>query len=247
MSNYPVYCINLQHRKDRRLHTLNEFSKLNIPVNKVNYPYFTKNAKGGVFGCFDSHMKVWNDFLINYPKQKYCLVLEDDFVTTKKSKTIISKAAKFIDKNYHDVDVLMLHNLAIKVNNSANNELFSNGYGFLSHAYFITRHYIESVIFKNKKLPKPNGSHFDFEMSVNKFDKDNVLYTEKIFYTNQICLKQINDKSDNYVNIFDELFRQDVNKPIEYIAKLSSFAKKNNILNDDGVKRVAYFISYLIH
>jgi GR25 family glycosyltransferase involved in LPS biosynthesis len=247
MSSYPIYCINLKHRTDRKLHTLNQFTKLNIPEHKVIYLPFSKNRNGGVYGCFDSHMKVWNDFLIMYPKEKYCLILEDDFVINNKSKTMLAKAAKFIDKNYHDIDVLMLHNLAIKVNNSINDEFFSNGYGFLSHAYFITRHYIESIIHKNKKLPKPNGRHFDFEMSVNKFDKDNVLYTEKIFYTNQNCMKQLNDKSDNYINIFDELFRQDINKPIKHVVKLSSLAKNNNILNDDGVKRVAYFISYLIH
>ena len=50
---YPIYCINLEHRKDRKEHTIKEFEKLDIPYNKVIYPHFTKHKGGG-------HLVVFN-------------------------------------------------------------------------------------------------------------------------------------------------------------------------------------------
>jgi hypothetical protein len=76
---YPIYCINLEHRNDRKIHSINEFSKINIHYKNVKYLSFTKDNRGGVYGCYDSHMKVWNDFYYNYPNNKFCLVFEDDF------------------------------------------------------------------------------------------------------------------------------------------------------------------------
>ncbi len=58
-------------------------------------------------------MKVWNDFFIKYPTQKYALVFEDDFVISKNSKSIMKKAVDFIDENYKDIDLLFLHNLRV--------------------------------------------------------------------------------------------------------------------------------------
>ena len=54
---------------------------------------------------------------------------------------------------------------------------------------------------RSRTLPDPPGRHFDFEMNQNIVDKDNWIYTENIFFTNKECIKQISDKSDNYLNI----------------------------------------------
>ena len=62
-NKYPIYCINLEHRKDRREHSMKQFETLGISPNRVKYPHFTKDPRGGVYGCFDSHIKIWNDFL----------------------------------------------------------------------------------------------------------------------------------------------------------------------------------------
>ena len=49
----PIYCINLKHRKDRKEHSLQQFTKLNILHDAVIYLPFTKDDRGGVYGCFD--------------------------------------------------------------------------------------------------------------------------------------------------------------------------------------------------
>ena len=58
---------------------MTQFTNLEISPTTVNYPHFTKDPRGGIYGCFDSHIKVWNDFFINHPNEKYVLVFEDDF------------------------------------------------------------------------------------------------------------------------------------------------------------------------
>jgi len=239
---YPIYCINLEHRTDRKQHTIKEFEKLEIPHNKVIYPHFTKHKEGGLFGCFQSHMKVWNDFFIKYPNQKYCLVFEDDFVISKNSQTTMKNAVEFIEKNYKDIDVLFLHNLRIKIDNPINNDFFTNGFGLTTHSYFITRHYIKSIIKKYGKLPQPNGRHFDFELNQNIFDKDNLIYSEKLFFTNKKCMSQLisNNPSDNKTDIFNFLF-SDINKRVNSCKKFGMFVKKYRIMNDDQIKAISYY------
>ena len=75
---FPIYCINLDHRTDRKRHSLKEFAKLNIPHSTVIYPRFTKDRRGGVYGCFNSHMRVWKKSL-QHTDVVYTLVVEDDF------------------------------------------------------------------------------------------------------------------------------------------------------------------------
>ena len=241
---YPIYCINLEHRKDRKENTKKEFEKLDIPYNEVIYPHFTKNKRGGVYGCFDSHMKIWKDFFDKHPNKKYCLVFEDDFVITKHSKSIMKKAVKFIDENYKDIDLLFLHNLRVDVDNEINNETFTNGFGLTTHSYFITRHYIKSIIKKYGKLPEPTGRHFDFELNQNIIDKDNWIYTEKIFFTNKECMKQlvINNKSDNTNDIYNFLIK-DVNKRVKYFTKFCMVVKGCRIINDTQLKMINYYMT----
>lgn len=246
MNILPVYCINLHHRTDRKEHSFTQFNKLNIPVEKVIYPNFKKDIRGGVYGCFDSHMKIWKHFFYNYPEQQICLVLEDDFITTENTRDIIKESVKFFKSNYNNVDILFLHNLNINVKNELNTDIFSNGHGLGTHAYFVTRHFIESIIKKYGSLPKPNGRHFDFELNINNFDNDNWLYTEKIFFTNKECIKQIIDKSDNYLNYIDELIRTDMNKQLELYKNVGLFFKKYNLLNDIQIKKILYKIKQLL-
>ena len=238
MSEYPIYCINLEHRKDRKEHSLEEFTKLDIPHEKLIYPHFTKDLRGGKHGCFDSHMKVWNDFFTKYPNEKYCLVFEDDFVISKKTKSIMKKASKFIEENYEDVDILVLHDLRIPTDNKINNELFTNGYGVTTSSLFITRHYIESIITKYGKLPEANGRHIDIELNMNILDKDNWIYTEKIFYTNKKCISQLIDKCDNFSNKLDELFRVDINKNLKYLIKSFLLLKICCLQDDKTVRKI---------
>jgi GR25 family glycosyltransferase involved in LPS biosynthesis len=201
---------------------------------------------GGVYGCFDSHMKIWNDFYKNYPNDKYCLVMEDDCIALSNYNHIMKKATKFLEKNYHDVDILYLHDICIKVENPVNNHRFTNGYGFGAYAYLITRRYIQSIITKYGKLPTPLGRHLDFEISQNTVSKDNMLYSKKLFYTNEECFTHLIDKSDNYLNKFDELFRTDLQKTERNTFVFFTLLKKLKIVDDEQIKKICYILIKII-
>jgi GR25 family glycosyltransferase involved in LPS biosynthesis len=242
-NKYPIYCINLEHRKDRLRHSISQFKNLGISHNTVIYPFFKKDPRGGIYGCFDSHIKIWNDFFINHPNDKYALIFEDDFVTTNNSKSILENATKFIDNNCDKIDILFLHNIYVNLENTINDLNFTCGYGLATHSYFITRHYIKSIIDKYGKLPEPNGRHIDFEIGFNIIDNDNKIYSNKLFFSKEACFTQLVDKSDNYLNIIDEMFRFDINKQVEYNMNIFKVLKKM-ILNDNQIKIIQWFMNY---
>jgi len=243
--NYPIYCINLEHRKDRKEHSIRQFTNLGISPTTVNYPHFTKDPRGGIYGCFDSHIKVWNDFFINHPNHKYALVFEDDFVAPNNSNTILENATKFIDNNYDKIDILFLHNICVDVENTINDYQFTCGYGVGMHAYFVTRNYIKSIIDNEGKLPEPNGRPIDIEIPFNIVDNDNVLYSTKLFFVKKECFKQLVDKSDNYLNFLDAQFlRGDINKNMEFNMFLLKILKNNALKNDNQVKLIQCLSDY---
>jgi GR25 family glycosyltransferase involved in LPS biosynthesis len=242
-----IYCINLEHRIDRKQHSMEQFTRMGVSHDTVVYPHFTKDYRGGVYGCFDSHMKVWNDFFVNCPDDKYCLILEDDFVAPVNYKSIIEDATKFIEDNYNNVDILFLHDICVKIENKTKSRIFTNGYGVNAHAYLITRRYIQSIITNHGKLPEPNGRHVDYEISTNVVDKDNMLYSEKLFYTNKKCFTQLIDKSDNYLNRLDELFRIDLQLTQRNLAIVFMIMKKMRLSDDYKIKRIAYIINMIVN
>lgn len=240
-TNLLIYCINLQHRNDRKIHSQSEFKKIGINTKQVIYPPFVKDPRGGVYGCYDSHMKIWYDFFNRYPDHAYCLIFEDDFVAEPAARELLLKASEFVKEHTSEIDILVLHNLCIPVQHPLNNANFTNGYGLLTHAYIVTRPYIKSIYKKNNnKLPSPNGKHLDCLINGNI---NGLLYSEKIFYTKQPCFTQLLDKSDNYINKLDELFRQDINKRIEHTLKVAQFFKKIGLLNDKSIKKISIIIS----
>jgi GR25 family glycosyltransferase involved in LPS biosynthesis len=246
MNQYPIYCINLEHRKDRKEHSLNQFTNLGISHNTVKYPHFTKDPRGGVYGCFDSHIKIWNDFFVNHPNAKYALVFEDDFVATHNEKSIIKDAVNFLDNNYDEIDIVFLHNYCVDVENTINNDQFICGYGSCAHAYFVTRHYITSIIDKHGKLPEPNGRPIDFDINNNIIDTDNTINSNKLFYTKDDCFKQLVDKSDNYMSVIDKLFRSDINIHMRDTYNIYRLLKNTKLLNDTQVKILMYSVDHII-
>jgi GR25 family glycosyltransferase involved in LPS biosynthesis len=244
-NNSLIYCINLQHRGDRKIHSYNEFRKIGISPNKVIYPPFVKDTRGGAYGCYDSHVKIWHNFFYKHPEYNYCLVFEDDFVAQPQAKELLEKACNYVDKNVEQIDLLILHHLCVPVGNNLNNEDFTNGYGFLTQAYIVTRPYIQSILNKNQnRLPEPNGCHIDYLMNSVPTD---LLYSKKIFYTKQKCFIQLLDKSDNYINKLDELFRKDAIERTQTIVTIAIFLREKRLINDNGIKRFHRFVNKIIN
>ena len=225
-----IYCINLKNREDKKKYCIEEFKKLNLKNKKIIYPEILKDERGGVYGCYDSHMKVWEHFYINYPKEKHCWVFEDDFIINEKYNYILEKVLKFIKE---DIDILFLHNLNITIEDELNNKYFSKGYGLFNHAYIISRSYIKKVFKKGR--PKAKGYHLDYNIN---FNKNSRLYSKKLFYLTIPWIEQKNYDSDNYLNKIDEISRVDNCKLFKKFTEFAIVAKKNNLVNDDILKNI---------
>jgi hypothetical protein len=152
----------------------------------------------------------------------------------KRTESLQYNFEKELDTIVHDLEL-----------NNLNNEDFTNGYGFLTQAYIVTRPYIQSILNKNQnRLPEPNGCHIDYLMNSVPTD---LLYSKKIFYTKQKCFMQLLDKSDNYINKLDELFRKDAIERTQTIVTIAIFLREKRLINDNGIKRFHRFVNKIIN
>ena len=248
---YATYCINLQDRPERRTSAIRYLNKLKIrdPI----FPLLHKDRRGGVYGCFDSHMKVWKDFMAT--GSKYCLIFEDDFCFEEKPKAMrkmLKKAETFIRTNDSRVDVLFLHNNYIPDDtNDLNDDCFENGFGASTHAYFITRRYIESILSKQGNRVSylaqlPQGDHFD--ACINFIDTDEV-FSKNVYFVRSRCFLQLRgSRSDNYTSAFDEMFRsEDPNECFETINYLFWVMKITTNMSYVDLKKVAHVFHILLN
>ena len=247
--NYPIYCINLKEKTDRKKNAYKEFKKNNIEPGGVTFLNFNKHKRGGLYGCYDSHMKVWNDFYQNHKDKELCIVFEDDFEATENSIYYLKKAISFIKKNKDKVDILFLHNKFIEYNDNhykkdINNAYFTRGYGFLAHVYIVNRKYIKSIFDKNDNhLPKPNGIHFDIDINMNA---NSILYSENIYYCKSHVFIQKELHSNNYSNIFDEIIRKKYGNEFMFTFAFNMLKNSKLLLkNDEKNKKMMMLIHNL--
>jgi GR25 family glycosyltransferase involved in LPS biosynthesis len=90
-----IVCINLDISHDRKKHAQHYFDKLGIPGRFFTA---TKHPKGGMYGCFDSHIQILQEA---YDKGlNNILVFEDDFLPTASySEEKLQVAIDFMKSN----------------------------------------------------------------------------------------------------------------------------------------------------
>lgn len=98
-----IVCISLDIAPERRKHAQYYFNNLNIPAK---FHIVKKHAKGGMYGCFDSHIQILKDA---YDRGlDNILVFEDDVMPTDSySERLVSKAIEFM-KSHNDWDIFYL-------------------------------------------------------------------------------------------------------------------------------------------
>ena len=72
-----IIFINLDHRRDRKIHILNEIKKIDPTFQKTQRISACYNNNGAI-GCSLSHIKAL-ELCLQHPEWKKCLILEDDF------------------------------------------------------------------------------------------------------------------------------------------------------------------------
>ena len=247
-----TFCVNLVTKK---LHEQVKILLQDLDIKDVKFSNSKPHKLGGKYGCYDSHLNIWKDFYTNYPDEKYCLIFEEDVTINKEQpqisyyKDIILETETFIKNNYEHIDFVFLLNNSFEIASEINNELYTNGFGITTHAYFITRRYIENVIKKNNNLfPVPINSHFDYEININY---NSILYSNNIFYLKKTGFLQL----DNTVNQTSNSYSSLIHFSEKYIMKSPAskliifFNFLNKYLNVDSYyyKLMLIILTYLFY
>jgi glycosyl transferase family 25 len=100
-----IYCINLNHRKDRWEESIKEFKKLGIENDVERFE--ACNLQPGIAGCTKSHYEI-----VKIAKQnnyKNILIFEDDFkVLTPNTDIVIANAMNQLKKHNINYDMFYL-------------------------------------------------------------------------------------------------------------------------------------------
>jgi hypothetical protein len=100
-----ILYINLEHRRDRNEHCLNEIRKIDPLLTKTHRIDAVYNKINGALGCTLSHIKAINLFLDN--PWNTCIILEDDFTFINNNIDYINKSLLYLFNN-SDFDILLL-------------------------------------------------------------------------------------------------------------------------------------------
>lgn len=98
-----IVCINLDISVERKKHAKYYFDKLNIPATFLSV---SKHEKGGIYGCFDSHIKIIKHAYEN--NYNNILVFEDDFIPTPSYNNELLKECIDFMKNNEEWDIFYL-------------------------------------------------------------------------------------------------------------------------------------------
>jgi len=133
-----VYYINLDERKDRKIHVEKELNEL-----KWNYTRFNAiKAHSGRVGCSMSHLKLL--MMAKEKKMPYIVIIEDDILFTDKAK-FNTLLRNFLEGNI-DFDVLLLAgNLRNPIKKITNN-ILKVYRSFTTTGYIVKEHYYDKII-----------------------------------------------------------------------------------------------------
>lgn len=200
-----IICINLEHRKDRYKKSLDTFQKYNIPVRIKT---FKKHEKGGIYGCFDSHIKVLKEA---YNKNlEYILVFEDDIIVTDYySEKYIENAINFM-KNNKEWDIFYLGFSIIKDSIDSVSTILDAEY-IDENIIKFNPFFAHSLCYNKKSIKKILDNYQDYidyihydNYIANHLDLHNYCYIPNLF--DQDFTNSDNDVSDITEYILREVF-----------------------------------------
>lgn len=198
------YYINLEHRKDRKEH---------IEILKYKYPFFKEITRfdaikdsDGSIGCAKSHIRALSQLYVT--KEKYYIVLEDDFCILNK-KNFIKFEEDFLKiKDLDSWDVLVLTPRGIDVEKNFL-ENFSRIKDTQTASGYIIKHNFIPVLIENFKEcitaleEKKDRDTFALDQNWKKLQKtSNFIYHDRIYAGQLEGYSDIEKRMVNYNSVF---------------------------------------------
>ena len=192
-----TFYINLEKRKDRNEHVLNEFKKIGINGKRFNAVV----AKDGAVGCTLSHIRLLEIAMKEDYEQIF--ICEDDITFLDKEK-LINSITKF-NENIKDWDMLLLGGNVLKPYNNINNYCLKITNCQTTTGYIVKKKYYETLhnnykegLLKLLKDPK-NKREFAIDMYWKILQpKDNWYLLYPLTVTQYENYSDIEDKVTNY-------------------------------------------------
>jgi GR25 family glycosyltransferase involved in LPS biosynthesis len=139
-----IYCITLEHRKDRQQSSEKIFCNFNIPVE---FFYTKKHPQGGIIGCFLSHITCIQNAYDSGANT--ILIFEDDVIPTKGYDTeIITQCIEFMKNNeweYFQFGYIINNIGDFFFAEQVNNNIIKYN-GTATHAYCLSRVGIKRIL-----------------------------------------------------------------------------------------------------
>lgn len=195
-----IFYINLEGRKDRKIHVESE-------LNKMGWKKYTRfdaiKAKSGRVGCSLSHLKI-----LQTAKDKnlpYVVILEDDIKFT--NPELFKKQLQFFFDKQIDFDVYLLAgNLRGKLQ-QIDESILKVSKSFTTTGYIVKRHYYD-VMIKNISqgitylLKNPNNGYFAIDTHLMKIQETGNWYiSHPRTVTQKPDYSDIEDRNVNYNNV----------------------------------------------
>ena len=143
INNSIVYYINLDERKDRDEHILNELKQV-FPENIINRISATKNINGAI-GCTQSHINTIFKFIKS--NKDICFVFEDDFKFLFPIDDIHNMLSNALQTDFNVI--MMSYNglgLEIDVNTIKNNVCKSINKGRTTAGYIVHKKFAKTLL-----------------------------------------------------------------------------------------------------
>jgi hypothetical protein len=152
-SNYKIPfigCINLYKDRERYENTVSEFKKVGI-FDQVYFHRCDPHPKGGRYGCYDSHIKLYEKALSM--NSDFALIFEDDFYFNDQNhlSRSLENAFSCMKKKKDTWDIIKMNNsLMLTVNDVVmyqdNNDMIVSSNTFHTPCYFISKKFMKEMI-----------------------------------------------------------------------------------------------------
>ena len=189
------YYINLEKRKERNIHCIDELKKIGINPRRFN----AIEEKIGLIGCTKSHIKCVE--IAKKKKWPFICIFEDDVLFIN-SEMVKYKINQYIN---YDYDVLYIgawiRNNKYNKYNFITEDLIKVNYTCCLHAYIVKNHYYD-ILLNNlregleKKIKNPNNYKYNNDEYI-----QNLQIKDKWYCFYPILATQINGYSDNFNEI----------------------------------------------
>lgn len=192
-----IVCINLDHRTDKKNISQKIFNLLGI---NSRFHTVKKHPKGGIYGCFESHIQVIQQAYEN--KLNNIMIFEDDIkVTPSYSQLQVKECVDFMQNN-KEWDIFYLGYFACNTSRGSVKDFISSKFinnhiiefrPFATHAYCLSRKGMRKVLdtYKNY-IGKIHLDHYYVKIKLDSY------CTVPLLFDQYLCLGTDNESFDSF-------------------------------------------------